>query len=110
MKPEFQVHLDFDIFLITLKIGGYTINWPITSMGRSNNMWLDLVCHIISHEWGVFATWTSFDSSSFQIDFHLSSGLATDISEIHSPVYALLKSWERNYSRGPGLYVYKSWY
>jgi len=87
-----------------------TINWPITSMGRSNNIWLDIVCHIISREWGIFATWTSFDSSSFQIDFHLTSTALSDPREINSPVYALLKSWERSYSRGPGLYVYKSWY
>lgn len=45
-------------------------------MGRNNNLWLDIVCHIISREWGIFSTWTSFDSNSFQIDFFLTAELS----------------------------------
>jgi hypothetical protein len=87
--------------------GGVILCWPNTSMlGRGNNMWLDVLCHIVKTEWGILTTWTSYDSSSFQVDFDLS---ATALWAGTGSVYGLLKSWERSYARGPGLYVYKSW-
>jgi hypothetical protein len=60
----------------------------------------------VKTEWGILTTWTSYDSSSFQVDFDLS---ATALGAGPGSVYGLLKSWERSYARGPGLYVYKSW-
>eukprot|EP01127_Copromyxa_protea_P000781 TRINITY_DN1068_c0_g1_i1.p1 TRINITY_DN1068_c0_g1~~TRINITY_DN1068_c0_g1_i1.p1 ORF type:complete len:274 (+),score=37.02 TRINITY_DN1068_c0_g1_i1:385-1206(+) len=87
--------------------GGVLLCWPNTSMlGRGNNMWLDILCHIFKVDWGILTTWTSYDSSSFQVDFDLSS---TVLGSGSGSVFGLLKSWERSYARGPGLYVYKSW-